>query len=220
MTLRVIGPREKSTGVFVNTTSQADGWSRGLSPFCLGPVEIPYGPTADMLREVRERIERAKPGSKSLETLKEVDAGIRGKLRAWNVENAWQYSKVYPDFDAGEQPKEEWFQWRFSGLQKRHAVRYPMGKWAKPNYSWFDGQRLSYVEARRRIYIPLYANAVRNTDAYRRLQGLYTAGDVTLWDFDGYDHRALGMSLDDVVRCESRKMGHAFVLAMMLEGII
>jgi hypothetical protein len=45
-------------------------------------------------------------------------------------------------------------------------------------------------------------------------------GEVAFWDFDGYDHVSLGMSLADVLHCEERKMGHAFVLAMMLEGLI
>jgi hypothetical protein len=39
-------------------------------------------------------------------------------------------------------------------------------------------------------------------------------------DYDAYDHRALGYSWDDVMNDPNRKMGHGFVLAMMLEGVL
>jgi len=37
-----------------------------------------------------------------------------------------------------------------------------------------------------------------------------------MWDFDGFNHRALNMTLRDVINRPERKMGHAFVLADML----
>jgi hypothetical protein len=46
------------------------------------------------------------------------------------------------------------------------------------------------------------------------------AGDIVLQDFDAYDHRALGYSWDDVINDPDRKMGHGFVLAMMIEGVL
>jgi hypothetical protein len=44
-------------------------------------------------------------------------------------------------------------------------------------------------------------------------------GQLTLVDFDSYDHRKLGYDWSGVLAHESRKMGHGFVLAMMLEGL-
>ena len=41
-------------------------------------------------------------------------------------------------------------------------------------------------------------------------------GELVLWDFDGYDHHELGMDLKEVLNDPERKMGHAFVLAMIL----
>ena len=94
-----------------------------------------------------------------------------------------------------------------------------MGKGRKPEYSWWNGKRLSYTEARKEIYIPLYSQSVSQTDAFHELKEVHESEeDIWLWDFDAYDHRALGMSWDDVIDCETRKMGHAFVLAMLLEG--
>ena len=104
-----------------------------------------------------------------------------------------------------------------------------MGKGAVPLYSWWDGKKYSYIEARQEIYIPIYAAAVRDTVAFEKLKRLYETmcnehlsvdDHLTLWDFDGYDHRKLGMTYEDVILCETRKMGHGFVLAMMLEGLI
>jgi hypothetical protein len=90
-----------------------------------------------------------------------------------------------------------------------------------PLYSYLDGEALDYVTARKRIYIPLYSEIVRQSPAWKQLRSIYEqAGEVVLWDFDGYDHRALGMNYEEVVDSPTRKMGHGFVLAMMLEGAL
>jgi hypothetical protein len=96
-----------------------------------------------------------------------------------------------------------------------------MGRGAVPHYSLWNGRRLSYVEARKEIYIPVYAAALVKSEAWRILKGVYAAlGEITLSDFDGYDHRELGMEWDEVVNCREKKMGHAFVIGMLLEGYL
>lgn len=137
-----------------------------------------------------------------------------------NMENAWQYAKVYATHaDANGDPTDAYWTWAQYGWNKDRADRYPMGRGAKPLYSWWDGQKLGYIEARKKIYAPLYSRAVEPTEAFKTLKEMYDRGDdLWLWDFDGYDHQALGMTFDDVLNCETKKMGHAFVLAMMLEG--
>lgn len=138
---------------------------------------------------------------------------------AQNMENAWQYSKVYTEHvDEDGNPATAYWDWASEGWSDYKAHRYPMGKGAKPLYSYWDGQKLTYIQARRKIYIPLYSAAVRNTIAFAKLCELALAQDIWLWDFDGWDYRSLGMDLDDVPDCETRKMGHAFVLAAMIEG--
>lgn len=138
---------------------------------------------------------------------------------ASNVENAWQFSKVYKQYiGADGNPTSEYFKWARTGWLDKRAHRYPMGKGAKPEYSWWDGEKLGYVEARKRIYVPLYARAVRKTVAYKKLRDLFNAGElIYLWDFDGYDNEALGLSMNDVINDPSKPMGHAFVLKKMLE---
>lgn len=139
---------------------------------------------------------------------------------ARNVENAWQYAKVYPQHvDEKGNPSIDYWTWAQYGWGKERADRYPMGKGAKPLYSYWDGRKLSYVEARKKIYAPIYAKAVEKTEAFKKLTEIYKEkGEIWLWDFDGYDHVKLGMTFKDVIDCETRKMGHAFVLAMMLQN--
>lgn len=178
------GPRDPAPkGVYViNTTSRSVNWSRGLSPFYLGPCEL------------------------------------YNQYVAFNVENAWQYSKVYESYvDHLGNPSEKYFNWALVGWSSARAIRYPMGKGVKPLYSYWNGEKLNYVEARKKIYVPLYSKAVIQSEAYKQLREYYkTHSDTHLWDFDGYDYIKLNMGFKDVINDPIRKMGHAFVLANLL----
>ena len=190
MPVRVIGPKDSTRPdeVVINTTSRSTTWSRGLSPFFIGPIPLYEGATSS---------------------------------HAHNMENAWQFSKVYPwQVDHEGNPTPSYFTWAKEGWENTRAVRYPMGKGVKPSFSWWAGEKLPYVEARRRIYLPLYAKGVAQTAAFQQLLRLYKdSGQVTLWDFDGYDHTALGMTMKDVVNNPDRSMGHAFIIAHLLESL-
>lgn len=170
--------------ICVNTTSRSNNWSRDLSPFVLGPVDLYNGYIAE------------------------------------NVENAWQYSKVYYDYlDDNGDPSEEYWKWAKKGWSNNYANRYPMGKGMVPEYSYWNGEKLSYIEARKKIYIPIYGNAVKDIYAFRKLKKLASEDkDMYLIDFDGYNHKRIGMSYHEVINSKTKKMGHAFVLAMMLDG--
>ncbi len=186
--LYVIGPgyKEPENAPVVNTTSRSDNWSRGLSPFFAGPVDLYAGYTA------------------------------------FNVENAWQYSKVYEYYledDGTVGPR--YFKWANEGWKKIRADRYPMGRDAKPLYSYWDGQNLSYTEARKKIYIPLYSQAVQKTTAFEKLKKLHEAGgDLYLWDFDAHGLQPGTFDYWDLWNNPNIKVGHAYVLAMMLEGVL
>ncbi len=168
----------------ISTVSSSGASVRDLSPFILGPIEVPSVP------------------------------------RAENFENLWQYSKVYkPHVGSSGGPTPEWFEWRAKGFADKYAHRYPMGKGSIPLYSWWKGEHLGYIVARKRIYATIYAEYVARTVCYSLLEELYKEhGEITLKDYDAYDHIKLGMSLINVINNPDRKMGHAFVLAMMLEG--
>lgn len=140
---------------------------------------------------------------------------------ARNVENLWQYTKVYEQH-VGEDghPSAAWWAWRAAGFAQERAVRYPMGKGARPSYAWW-GRRMGYVEARRVVYVPAYACAVVATEAFGQLAALYARDrTLVLVDFDSYDHRRIGWGWKEVFDCRTKSAGHGFVLAMLLEGII
>ena len=173
--------------------------SHGLSPFFLGPVECYDG------------------------------------LVSQTFERAWQCAKVYPWMaDADGNPAAGYFAWRDTMWARRDfsskvEIRFPAGKEnvRKCLYAWWkvDGkfQKLGYIEARKAIYIPLYARAVVKTEAYRRLVELRDAGkNLMLIDFDGYNihHPRYNFTYNDAIHCWLLKMGHGFVLAMLLEGLI
>ncbi len=142
------------------------------------------------------------------------------RYMAQRFENLWQYSKVYRCHLDHGWPSEEWFEWRGKGFASDRAHRYPMGKGAIPEYSYWDYERLGYVEARQRIYIPEYVRLVSRTEAYRRLQIMAEDRPVALFDFDAYNYVDLGISFDRVIHNPRRKMGHGMVLCALLRGEI
>ena len=137
---------------------------------------------------------------------------------ASNVENAWQYSKVYSEhLDVDGDPSEKYWKWAKEGWAKDKAVRYPMGKGAIPEYSYWDGKKYDYITARRKIYIPIYIKKVVPTHAFKKLKHICTNYPlVYLWDFDGRDYLKEGITIKEAVYDSRIKFGHAMVLAMVL----
>ena len=145
---------------------------------------------------------------------------LYGKYFAKNVENAWQAAKVYSQYvDEKGEPTNEYFKWAEKIWASDYAYRYPMGRNAKPLYSYWDGKKFDYIEARKKIYIPLYSRGVIKTEAFKKLLELYrtTDKDIYLIDFDGYNHKKLGISLNEVANNPNKKMGHGFVIYDLLQ---
>ncbi len=156
---------------------------------------------------------------------RELSPFILSAPPAKRFENLWQFSKVYKKYimPIDGYPDASWYKWRDAGYANLGAVRYPMGKGSIPEYSLWNGEKLDYIQARKKIYAPEYAKNVIQTDAFKRLKHIYQDcynTDLILLDYDAYDHNKLGMSLMDVINNPKRKMGHAFVLIMMLVGIL
>jgi hypothetical protein len=146
---------------------------------------------------------------------------------AKNFENLWQFSKVYKKYimPIDGFPDASYYKWRDAGYANTRAIRYPMGKGAIPEYSLWDGEKLDYIKARKKIYAAEYAKNVLTTTSFRRLDYAYQQcldlnKELILLDYDAYDHIKFGMSLVDVINNPKRKMGHAFVLIMMLTGML
>lgn len=190
--IQVINQQFKTTDMMniIDTTSRSTNWSRGLSPFYCGPVNL------------------------------------YGSYSAYNVENGWQYSKVYYNHvDADDNPTADYFKWADAGWRSIKANRYPMGKGSKPLYSFWDGDKLGYIEARQRIYIPLYSEAVKKTYAFKKLKEIYyemksKSKLLYLLDFDSHNLPPKTFEYKDLWNNPNIKMGHAYVLAMMLEGYL
>lgn len=148
---------------------------------------------------------------------------LYGPYGAFNVENAWQYAKVYEDqVDENGEPTDAYWEWAYKGWGKKRAERYPKGKGSKPEYSLWDGEKLGYVEAKRRIYVPMYEQAVYDSGYFESLVELVRDAQregvtVGFFDFDGFDNEAQKMSFDDVLNSNRHRYGHAMVLARMVE---
>ncbi len=203
----VYGPRVKAPdGARANVTSRAAGAAAAedegadlndiaafpaLSPFNVGPVS-------------------AYPGTKRRE--------------ARVMHNGYTFSKGYEKhLDAKSSPTMAHARWTREGFENAAAQRFPMGRGARPEYSLWKGERLGYQQARLLIYIPMYVEAIIRTPAARaafvrlrvlRRRAATEGKPLVLFDYDGYQRKKL--SYADVI-CADRKMGHAFVLGMMLE---
>lgn len=64
---------------------------------------------------------------------------------------------------------------------------------------------------------PPYAEAVLRTPQFEELCRRAESEHLALFDFDGYREDQFGMSLLDVIECETKTMGHAFVLKLLVE---
>jgi hypothetical protein len=140
---------------------------------------------------------------------------LYGDEYAKNVENAWQFSKVYAKHtDDNGDPTPEYFAWARQGWADGYAHRFPMGKGAVPEYCWWDGAKLGYIDSRKRIYGPLYLEAVWTTSAIARLFALADEHDVWLRDWDG---RVTDETFTEVLNNPSKKAGHAFFLKALYD---
>lgn len=195
---------------------------KGLSPFYLGPVKC-YDGLESRTFELAWQCAKIYPN---------------GIVPVWDEANrCFGKDKIQDFVDSGNGPAAGYYRWRDGFWARRYPddfanrsyIRFPAGKGNAKHclYSWWpvDGEyrKLDYVEARKQIYMPLYARSVVKTEAYRRLCELRDAGkNLLLVDFDGYNihHSRYNFTYNDAINCPYLKMGHGFVLAMLLEGLI
>ena len=139
-------------------------------------------------------------------------------------ENYWQYSKVYTEhFNSSTSTiNDKYWIWRKNGFNNNRAVRYPMGKGSKPIGSLYKGKLIAYIPARKKIYAYHYSKLVRKTNSYAMIYEwlINQKRDIALIDFDGYDYQSYGMNLIDVINNPAKVMGHSFIIAGMLTGMI
>ncbi len=138
---------------------------------------------------------------------------------ARTVENIWQYSKVY---EPHVNSPAEWRAWRDAGYANPRGVRYPMGKGAKPLFSYLTPQlgKLDYIAARQAIYIPAYRQKLERycVRQVNTLIDILTCSDVWLWDFDVREPD--GKTFDEIAADPTAPLGHGFVLAKYVSDLI
>lgn len=149
---------------------------------------------------------------------------LYGNFTAKKMENGWQYSKVYPQHVGTDgNPNQDYFQWSKKGWSSSRAARHPMGKenHGTEAYHWWNGRRLGKIEARKRIYVTLYAEQVVQEPYFQHLKLIWEEDirpepkrTLYLMDFDAYEYGC--MSLSEVLNNPAKSMGHGFVLAMLL----
>lgn len=146
--------------------------------------------------------------------------GSTADLSATNLENLWQSAKVWEGEEGPDGfPTPAWYTRRSLICNDSKAHRHiRKGRGVNPNvplYSWWQGKKLSYDEARRTIYIPLYAERVKATEAWKRLVALVASGkSVQILGYDGRPFANLRDELHDL----TRPFGHELVLCAMLRG--
>jgi hypothetical protein len=60
--------------------------------------------------------------------------------------------------------------------------------WAYWNSEKGEYEKLSYLEARKKVYIPQYAKLVANSGAFKWMKSLVDQGEkIALMDFDGFN---------------------------------
>ncbi len=146
---------------------------------------------------------------------------------AKNVENYWQFSKVYPEhLDSNGNIKSEYFTWRDNGFKDSYAHRYPMGKGAIPLFHLNGTDRLEYQDAKKKIYGEIYLNAVRadkkclsflKHEIQNAIDGKYNLAfkdfDVSIDIWNRYDN------IDDIIY-SNNKTGHGYFVADMARRFI
>ena len=168
-------------------------------------------------------------------------------LTCETFENLWQYGKVYPRIydenkkivsgvDENGNPSEEFYKWRkrFYEMKQEKGDRHP----ALPSMIrhrdclymvYFDEEgnleKLDYVTSRKKVYIPEYAKLIANSDSFKEINKLYKEGKkIALCDYDAWNYYGPNLdqelSIIDIVNNPSYKVGHGYVIKMLLQGDI
>lgn len=99
----------------------------------------------------------------------------------------------------------------------RHVKK---GKGPNPNvplYSYWKGEHLTYLQARKAIYCPLYVKMVVETPEYKALEKMVAEGtNLQILGYDGYNFEAQGKTLKECFDDASRAFGHEMLIVGLL----
>jgi hypothetical protein len=108
-------------------------------------------------------------------------------------ENFWQAHKVYPqvekqnqrtsewtwpaeihidDEDETDAPNDKWAAWHTAVRSHPMPIRRPNGR-SIPRFSWYKGEALDLIQARKQIYIDTYQRLLRAHPTYNKLLDMF-----------------------------------------------
>jgi len=234
-------PPEGATNILIHTSAKTIGGA--LSPYNL---KTPEGWILENVWQFSKIYPRVTPQRTS-----------KSAYESWKI--IWEYGfEKHYDITTDTVCPEYW-SWREKGYQAEYAVRYPNGfdgrreclfsLWpvdhadaslTKDKYVvGCDGktyEKLTYIEARKRIYCKLYRDLVRNHPEFSRLRKMIQSGKVLqISEVDGPNvdwfkdspikNYIVGKSLlinEKVIRylieCPSYPFGHGYAIAALLIG--
>lgn len=156
-------------------------------------------------------------------------------------ENYWQYGKIFKQLghvDKKGNITEKWLRFREKGYAKGKGDRHPVGtksdeikfsangknyyKYYTAISSFYNDEYYDYIESRKKIYAPIYADLVTETDAFIELKKLVDNGcNVQILDYDvlpGSNEVDVDLLIDRI-NDPSVPFGHGYVLAGLLLDI-
>jgi hypothetical protein len=140
-------------------------------------------------RDAFERVDVTSGGTKKLGHFKSCTLSpmMVGPVLDWDgnkatrFENLWHPQLGHWDVERGE-PTRAWHMWKSQGLSKPKGMRTPpevaslkkKSRQANADWTpighWWDGHCLTYLQARRVIYVPVFARAVVLVPAFTFLK--------------------------------------------------
>ena len=162
---------------------------------------------------------------RDLSPMTQFDASKDGYKGFWCFENYWQSLRVYEHL-ADQRPQFiAW--WKALKQPKR---RYPGSKGKKVLFASRPGveEKLSYVESRKKVYVPEYYEMVKNRGAITQAREILKSGqDICVVDFDGprsddgspLCHEVTLEYLKEKIEDEKFPFGHGYIVASLILGI-
>lgn len=157
-------------------------------------------------------------------------------LRSLLFENYWQFSKYWKSADhiylsgsnAG-QPTPKWFAFRGKGfaLTKGKRRPLPLREYGRPDGAIYNDRVYGYLESRKEIYVPFYAQLIRDLPAIAALKEMIRNGEnLMIVDNDG-PPRSLYPNGMEMTEENWRKMiddalfpfGHGYIVAALVANL-
>lgn len=140
-------------------------------------------------------------------------------------ENYWQAGKRYEGLDDAKSLEKQSFWWKSQTSGKR---RYPLGKGRRVTHAVFPGfESLDYIDSRKKVYVPLYIDAVKSASCIKLLQETSKTKSIVVYDFDGpRDENGMPTCLemtDELFREKlndpTHPFGHGYIVAALIKGM-